>query len=107
MKIKTRRTKIVATIGPASESPEVLDRLVAAGVNVVRLNFSHGTPQEHRQRAENVRAAAKKNGVIVGILADMQGPKIRIGKYRIGITINKPNKLLICQRIAHRKDIYR
>jgi len=95
VKIKTRRTKIVATIGPASESPEVLDRLVAAGVNVVRLNFSHGTPQEHRQRAENVRAAAKKNGVIVGILADMQGPKIRIGKYKTGKTMLTPGQKYI------------
>jgi pyruvate kinase len=81
-----RRTKIVATLGPASESPEVLDQLVAAGVNIVRLNFSHGTPEEHRTRAENVRAAARKHGVIVGILADMQGPKIRIGKYKNGKT---------------------
>jgi len=81
-----RRTKIVATIGPASESPEILDKLVAAGVNVVRLNFSHGTPEEHRMRAHNVRAAAKNHGVYVGILADMQGPKIRIGKYKTGKT---------------------
>lgn len=81
-----RRTKIVATIGPASESPEVLDKLVAAGVNVVRLNFSHGTPEEHKQRADNVRAAAKKHGVYVGILADMQGPKIRCGKFIKGKT---------------------
>ncbi len=90
-----RRTKIVATIGPASESPEVLDKLVGAGVNVVRLNFSHGTPDEHRQRAENVRAAARKHGVIVGILADMQGPKIRIGKFKTGKTMLKPGQKFI------------
>jgi len=90
-----RRTKIVATIGPASESPEVLDQLIGAGVNVVRLNFSHGTPEEHRQRAENVRAAAKKHGVVVGILADMQGPKIRIGKYKTGKTFLKPGQKYI------------
>ncbi|MDQ6996806.1 MAG: pyruvate kinase [Mariprofundus sp.] len=81
-----RRTKIVATLGPASESLEILDQLIAAGVNVVRLNFSHGTADEHRQRAKNVRAVAKKHGVCVGILADMQGPKIRIGKYKTGKT---------------------
>ncbi|ATX81636.1 pyruvate kinase [Mariprofundus ferrinatatus] len=81
-----RRTKIVATLGPASESPEVLDQLVKAGVNVVRLNFSHGTADDHRNRAEMVRTAAKNNGVCVGILADMQGPKIRIGKYKNGKT---------------------
>ena len=82
-----RRTKIVATIGPASESPEMLKKLIAAGVNVVRLNFSHGTPEEHRQRADNVRAAAKANNVVVGILADMQGPKIRCGKFKNGKTM--------------------
>jgi len=90
-----RRTKIVATLGPASESPEVLDRLIGAGVNVVRLNFSHGTPAEHRQRAENVRVAAKNHGVYVGILADMQGPKIRIGKYKTGKTYLKPGQKYI------------
>jgi len=90
-----RRTKIVATIGPASESPEMLDRLVAAGVNVVRLNFSHGTPEEHRTRAENVRAAAKKHGGCIGILADMQGPKIRIGKFKNGKTELAPGQHFI------------
>jgi pyruvate kinase len=90
-----RRTKIVATIGPASESQEVLDKLIGAGVNVVRLNFSHGTPEEHRQRAKNVRAAAKKHGVYVGILADMQGPKIRVGKYKNGKTTLKPGQKYI------------
>lgn len=90
-----RRTKIVATLGPASESPAVLDRLIKAGVNVVRLNFSHGTPEEHRQRAENVRAAAKNNGVVVGILADMQGPKIRVGKFITGKTELVPGQKFI------------
>lgn len=90
-----RRTKIVATIGPASESPEVLDQLIGTGVNVVRLNFSHGTPEEHWQRAENVRAAAKKHGVCVGILADMQGPKIRIGKFGKGKTHLEPGQKFI------------
>jgi len=92
---RIRRTKIVATLGPASESPEILDKLIAAGVNVVRLNFSHGTPGDHRMRAENVRAAAKKNGVIVGILADMQGPKIRIGKFKTGKTMLTPGQKFI------------
>jgi pyruvate kinase len=90
-----RRTKIVATLGPASESPEILDRLVAAGVNLVRLNFSHGTADEHRKRAELVRAAAKKHGVYVGILADMQGPKIRIGKFKKGKTMLTPGQKYI------------
>jgi len=82
-----RRTKIVATLGPASESPEMLEKMIAAGVNVVRLNFSHGTPEDHQMRADNVRAAAKKLGVVVGILADMQGPKIRCGKFKTGKTM--------------------
>jgi pyruvate kinase len=82
-----RRTKIVATLGPASESPEVLDRLIKAGINVVRLNFSHGTAEDHRSRAESVRTAAQNNGVCIGILADMQGPKIRCGKFKTGKTM--------------------
>jgi len=90
-----RRTKIVATLGPASESPEMLDKLIGAGVNVVRLNFSHGTADEHRQRAINVRAAARKHGVCVGILADMQGPKIRCGKFKTGKTILTPGQKFI------------
>ena len=90
-----RRTKIVATLGPASESPEVLDRLIKAGVNVVRLNFSHGTPEDHRKRAESVRTAAKNNGVCIGILADMQGPKIRCGKFKTGKTMLTPGQPFI------------
>jgi len=84
-----RRTKIVATLGPASETPEMLEKMIAAGVNVVRLNFSHGTPEDHQMRADNVRAAASKLGVVVGILADMQGPKIRCGKFKTGKTMLK------------------
>ena len=61
--------------------------MIAAGVNVVRLNFSHGTPEDHQMRARNVRAAAAKLGVVVGILADMQGPKIRCGKFKTGKTM--------------------
>jgi len=99
-----RRTKIVATIGPASESPEVLDKLIGAGVNVVRLNFSHGTPEEHRQRAENVRATAKKHGVVVGILADMQGPKIRIGKFKTGKTFLEPGQKFIIDALLDLND---
>ncbi|WP_306606992.1 pyruvate kinase [Azonexus sp.] len=77
----TRHTKIVATLGPASSTPEVLERMVQAGVDVVRMNFSHGSAADHRARAESVRAAAAKHGRIVGILGDLQGPKIRVGKF--------------------------
>ncbi len=79
-----RRTKIVATLGPASSDPKVLDRMIEAGVDVVRLNFSHGSAEEHIQNAELVRALAKTRGRAVGVLVDLQGPKIRIGKFREG-----------------------
>ncbi len=77
-----RRTKIVSTLGPASESPEMLEKLILAGVNVVRLNFSHGSPEEHKQRAENVRAIAAKHDRFVAVLGDLQGPKIRISRFK-------------------------
>ncbi len=77
----TRHTKIVATLGPASSSPEVLERMVRAGVDVVRMNFSHGTADDHRARAQGIRDAAAKLGRTVGILGDLQGPKIRVGKF--------------------------
>jgi pyruvate kinase len=76
-----RRTKIVATLGPASSSPEVIDRLIEAGLDVVRLNFSHGSAEDHVRRAELVRERARAHGRAIGVLADLQGPKIRIGKF--------------------------
>ena len=76
-----RRTKILATLGPATDAPGVLDELVRAGVNVVRLNFSHGTPEHHAARVAAIREAAARQGREVGILADLQGPKIRIEKF--------------------------
>jgi pyruvate kinase len=77
-----RRTKIVATLGPATDDIEVLKNVLAAGVNVVRLNFSHGSPQDHITRADNVRAIAKELGIYVGILGDLQGPKIRVSTFK-------------------------
>lgn len=79
-----RRTKIVSTLGPASESPEVLERLILAGVNVVRLNFSHGSPEDHKRRAETVRALAAKHNRFVAVLGDLQGPKIRVARFAEG-----------------------
>jgi pyruvate kinase len=76
-----RRTKILATLGPATDAPGVLDELVRAGVNVVRLNFSHGTPEHHAARVAAIRESAARQGREVGILADLQGPKIRIEKF--------------------------
>jgi len=79
-----RKTKIVATLGPASNDQEVLNRMLQAGVDVVRLNFSHGKPEDHIERAEMVRAMARARGKTVGVLVDLQGPKIRIGKFEQG-----------------------
>ena len=79
-----RATKIVATLGPACSAPDVLARLIVAGVDVVRLNFSHGRAADHVDRARLVREAARALGREVGIMADLQGPKIRIGKFAAG-----------------------
>ncbi|HLT27531.1 MAG TPA: pyruvate kinase [Zeimonas sp.] len=79
-----RATKIVATLGPASSSPEVLERMLRAGANVVRVNFSHGTAEEHTEVVHRVREIADRIGQSVGVLADLQGPKIRIGKFKDG-----------------------
>ena len=79
-----RRTKIVATLGPATDVPGMLEKLIAEGVNVVRLNLSHGVPDDHRARANAVRAASTAAGREVGILADLQGPKIRIETFANG-----------------------
>ena len=80
----SRGTKIVATLGPASSDPHTLERLIVAGVNVVRLNFSHGSAADHIARAGLVRETADRLGVSVGILADLQGPKIRVGAFADG-----------------------
>jgi pyruvate kinase len=79
-----RRTKIVATIGPASREPEVLVRMVDAGMDVARLNFSHGTAEEHAEMARRVRDAAGRAGRQVAVLQDLPGPKLRIGPLRDG-----------------------
>ena len=85
-----RSTKIVATLGPSSSSPEALGALIAAGVDVVRLNFSHGTADDHRARATRVRELAQQYRRPVGVLVDLQGPKIRVGKFADGkITLTK------------------
>src|SRR5919107_4343454 len=79
-----RRTKIVATLGPASSDAQTLSRMIEAGLDVVRMNFSHGTAAEHKERVDLVRALARRAGRAVGVLVDLQGPKIRIGKFREG-----------------------
>ena len=81
MSTRKRTTKIVATLGPASSSPEVLTQLVAAGIDVVLLNFSHGTADDHKSRVDTLRGLIEHSGRTVGIMADLQGPKIRVGKF--------------------------
>ena len=91
-----RRTKIVATLGPASSSQKVLEDMIRAGVDLVRMNFSHGTAQDHMKRAETVRAAAVAVGRTVGILADLQGPKIRVRKFENDkIVLNKGDAFIL------------
>ncbi len=79
-----RRTKIVATLGPSTDDPKMLDKIIEAGVDVVRVNFSHGTPEEHEERIERVRNRARAHGRQVGVLVDLQGPKIRIDCFENG-----------------------
>jgi len=91
-----RRTKIVATLGPASSEGKVLARMIDAGLDVVRLNFSHGAAAEHRRLAELVRSLARKADRAVGVLVDLQGPKIRIGRFREGkITLAPGAKFIL------------
>ncbi len=96
----SRATKIVATLGPASSDPAVLERLLRAGVDVVRLNFSHGTAQDHRDRADLVRETALRIGKPVALMADLQGPKIRVGKFAEGrvMLVNGANFVLDASR---------
>jgi pyruvate kinase len=81
----SRATKIVATLGPASSTPGVLERMIRAGVDVARLNFSHGSAQDHIDRAALVRDVARRVGRAVAIMADLQGPKIRVGRFVGGV----------------------
>ncbi|MGA8513497.1 MAG: pyruvate kinase [Burkholderiaceae bacterium] len=88
-------TKIVATLGPASNTVELLEQLINAKVSVVRLNFSHGTAQDHIERAAMVREAARRTGREVAIMADLQGPKIRVGKFADGKVMLENGKKFI------------
>jgi len=90
-----RRTKIVATIGPASREPEVLARMIEAGMDVARLNFSHGTAEQHAETAGRVRDAANRAGRQVAILQDLPGPKLRIGPLRHGVVELTPGEPVV------------
>ena len=91
-----RRTKIVATLGPATDDIEVIDELIRTGVDVVRLNYSHGSHEEQAKRAEMVRESAERQGRVVGVLADLQGPKIRTERFKDKkVTLVKGDKFIL------------
>jgi len=91
-----RRTKIVATLGPATDDPKALDDLIQAGVDVVRANFSHGSAEDHLRRAEQVRDRARAHGRQVGVLADLQGPKIRTERFKAGkVNLNEGDRFIL------------
>ncbi len=88
-----RRAKIVATIGPASEDEKTLEQLILAGMNVARINFSHGTREEHTEQIARIRRVAARLGMSVGILQDLQGPKIRVGDLKAAIQLSEGEKV--------------
>ena len=79
-----KKTKIVCTLGPSSNSQEVVEQMIQAGMNVARFNFSHGSHEEHKARMDMVRAASKKVGIPVALLLETKGPEIRLGKFKNG-----------------------
>jgi pyruvate kinase len=105
--IVERNTKIVATLGPACSDPDVLQRMLAAGVDVVRLNFSHGRASDHVERAQAVRDCARRLGCEVAIMADLQGPKIRIGKFDEGKVHLEPGQTFILDAECEHGDATR
>jgi pyruvate kinase len=102
-----RSTKIVATLGPASSDPAILERMFHAGVDVVRLNFSHGKTEDHLARAEAVREVCSRVGRAVGIMVDLQGPKIRVGKFKDGKVALKPGDPFILDSACELGDTQR
>lgn len=102
MSRRLRRTKIVATLGPATDRNNNLEKIIAAGANVVRLNFSHGSPEDHQNLANKVREIASKLGRHVAILGDLQGPKIRVSTFKEGkIFLNAGDKFLLDASLSH------
>src|SRR2546425_9627210 len=97
--LKRRRTKIVATLGPASSEARTVERLVKAGVDVFRMNMSHGSHEDHRAAYERVRAAAAQLGAPVAVLADLCGPKLRVGRFAGGrIELTKGSRVVVTTR---------
>ena len=109
MEQQLRRTKIIATLGPATDADEMLRRILEEGVDVVRLNLSHGAPEDHKRRAIQVREIAAKLGREVAVLADLQGPKIRIAKFASAPVLLEPGQpfALECDANALPGDVHR
>lgn len=99
-----RKAKIVATIGPATESSAMLEKIICAGVDVCRLNFSFGTHEEHLEKIRRIRAAARKAGKAVAILQDLQGPKIRIGILKHPVTIRRGDTVTLTGKTVHEAE---
>ena len=101
-----RRTKIVATLGPASESHDQLRALVAAGMDAARLNLSHGTHADHAERARRVREVAEEAGRPVALIGDLQGPKLRIGELAEPVILTRGEQVTICaeESAAHTRN---
>ena len=94
-----RRTKIVATIGPATQSEEIITDLIKAGVTTFRLNFSHGDHKDHAERIKTIREVSNKLDIDIGILQDLQGPKIRLGRFKDGpVKVKKGDKFTLTSR---------
>ena len=85
-----RRTKIITTLGPATDDEQVMSDMIDAGIDLVRLNFSHGSMEEHKRRVDMVRRISKEKHYNIGILGDLQGAKLRIGRFKEGKVIIQP-----------------
>lgn len=100
-----KKAKIVATIGPASSKPAVMERMVKAGMDVCRLNFSYGTHEEHRKQIATIRRLSRQTGRAIAIMQDLQGPKIRVGKLKHPIEVKKGDELILTGRSDHKQEL--
>ena len=89
-----KQTKIICTLGPSSQDYDTILRMAQAGMNIVRLNFSHGTHEEHKERIDLVRKVEKENGVNLGIMLDTKGPEIRLGTFKNNVETYKKGEIV-------------
>ncbi len=101
-----KKTKIITTLGPACEKPEIIEAMANAGMNICRLNFSFGTFEEHQQKIDSVRAIGKKLGRSIAIMQCLQGPKIRIGKLNKAIDVKEGQEIILSGNTEHKSDFY-